>query len=147
VFRSTLLAVAALAVPGTVSGAALAQAANRHDVVTMNANVSFLRVIRVTQAPYKPVAFRIWVKAPVGHHLFVGYKIYDDEGNGVFSGDAGQALVLPYYSTTLTLKWNKVAYDGSRLPKGQHFRVIATASDLDTRQKLFRSSLFGFTLA
>jgi hypothetical protein len=110
-------------------------------------NVSFLRVMRVTQAPYQPVAFRIWVKAPVGHHVFIGYKIYDDRGNGVFSDDAGQPVVLPYYSTSLTLRWKKVAYDGSRLPRGQHFRVIASASDLETKQKLFRSSPFGFTLA
>jgi hypothetical protein len=111
-------------------------------------DVSFVRIIRVTQAPYQPVAFRVWIKAPVGHRIFVGVKIFDVAGNSVYSGKAGEAsYAQPYYSTSLTLKWNKVAYDGSRLPRGQQFRAIAFASDLNTNQKLFRSSPYSFTLA
>jgi hypothetical protein len=53
----------------------------------------------------------------------------------------------PYYSTSLTLKWNKVADDGSRLPRGQGFIAVAFASDLDTSQTLFRSAAYRCVLA
>ena len=52
----------------------------------------------------------------------------------------------PYYSTSLTLKWNKVAYDGSRLPRGKRLQAIAFASDSTTNQPIFRSSPYFFTL-
>ena len=128
---------------------AIAQSADARE-----ANVSFVRVIRVTQQAYQPVAIRIWEKAPVGHQVYVGYKIFDERGRGVYSvtGSSGASspasitIAQPYYSTSLTLKWNKIAYDGSRLPRGQRFQVIAYASDLDTGQKLHASSPYVFTL-
>ena len=117
-------------------------------------NVSFVRVIRVTQQPYQPVAIRIWEKAPVGHRVSVAYKIFDERGRGVYSVTASSGasspayitITQPYYSTSLTMKWNKIAYDGSRLPRGQRFQVIAYAADLDTGQKLRASSPYIFTL-
>lgn len=115
------------------------------------ANVAFLRIIRTTQAPYQPLAFRVWVKAPVNHQVFVAIKIFDMAGHTVYTGNKNSPLeanyTQPYYSTSLTLKWNKVADDGSRLPKGQRFIAVAFASDYDTnQQKLFRSSPYYFTL-
>ena len=118
---------------------------------TGTANVSFLRIIRATQQPYQPVAFRVWVKAPVGHQIFVGVKIFDAQGRSVYAGSRlSTTYTQPYYSTSLTLKWNKVAQDGSRLPRGQRFIAIAAAGDDDsssTQSKIFRSSEFHFTLA
>ena len=113
-------------------------------------NVSFVRVLRVSQAPYQPISIRISIKAPVGHNVYVGFKIFDAAGHGVFSSKNGTTSTAsfrePYYATSLTLRWNKVAYDGSRLPRGQHFGVVAYASDLDTNQRLMPSSVFRFTL-
>jgi hypothetical protein len=113
-------------------------------------NVSFLRIIRATQAPYQPVKFRVWVKAPVNHDIFVAVKIFDTAGHTVYTAQQGSTLqaryMQPYYSTSLTLSWKKVADDGSRLPRGQTFIALAFASDLDTNQELFRSSRFYFTL-
>jgi hypothetical protein len=114
------------------------------------ANVSFLRIIRTTQAPYQPLAFRVWVKAPVNHEIFVAIKIFDSAGHTVYTANKNSPLeanyTQPYYSTSLTLKWNKAADDGSRLPRGQRFIAVAFASDFDTNQRLFRSSPYYFTL-
>jgi hypothetical protein len=135
----------ALAIGVVVAAASPSSGAARQD------NVSFLRIIRVTQEPYQPVAFRVWVKAPVNHHIWVAIKIFDTSGNPVYTpkgaSSPGEAsYVQPYYSTSLTLKWKKFADDGSRLPHGQRFAVLAFASDGDTNQKLFRSSPYYFTL-
>jgi hypothetical protein len=114
-------------------------------------NVSFLRIIRVTQAPYQPVAFRVWVKAPVNHRILVAIKIFDNAGSTVYTATQSSPLEAsysqPYYSTTLTLKWRKVSDDGFRLPRGQGFIAVAFASDIDAGQKLFRSSPYRFTLS
>jgi hypothetical protein len=136
------LAALIVAVVGTASVASTATA--------RPVNVSFLRIIRVTQAPYQPVAFRVWVKAPVNHQIFVAVKIFDTTGHTVYTPDQGSPLqaryTQPYYSTSLTLKWRKVADDRSRLPRGQRFIALAFASDLDSRQNLLRSSPYYFTL-
>jgi hypothetical protein len=113
-------------------------------------DVSFVRIIRVTQAPYQAVKFRVWVKAPVGHDVLLAVKIFDSSGRTVYTPKSGSPTEAryqqPYYSTSLTVKWNKNADDGSRLPRGQSFVALAFATDLGTNQKLFRSSPYRFTL-
>jgi hypothetical protein len=142
-FRGRLIAIAAVACVGASVIAATASA--------RPADVSFVRVIRATQAPYQPVAFRVWVKAPVDHQIMVAIKIFDAAGHTVYTAPgvhspAEAVYSQPYYSSSLTLKWNKVADDGSRLPRGQQLMALAFATDLDTDQKLFRSSPYRFTV-
>jgi hypothetical protein len=86
-----------------------------------------------------------------GHDLYgLGGEPLLASGNTVYSKTPHSPLIVeykqPYYSTSLTLRWNKVADDGSRLPRGQKFVAIALAADLDSHQKGFRSSPFSFTL-
>jgi hypothetical protein len=92
----------------------------------------------------------VWVKAPINHSILVAVKIFDTSGNTVYTANQRSPLeasyTQPYYSTSLTLKWIKIADDGSRLPRGQRFVAVAFAFDLDTNQKLSRSSRYDFTL-
>ena len=123
--------------------------ASAGQAVGQRQSVSSLRVIRVGQNPTYPVAIRVGVQATVGHRLHVGYKIFDDAGHGVYSssGSSSATFKQPYASTALTLRWNKVAYDGSRVSRGEHLRVVAFATDLSAnKQKLYRSSPVAFTL-
>ena len=54
----------------------------------------------------------------------IGLKIFDQHGYGVYSSPtngavnsslASAVITQPYQATSLTLQWNKVAHDGSRL--------------------------------
>lgn len=38
-------------------------------------------MLRVSQQPYQPVSVRIYIKATVGHEIWVGIKIFDTAGH------------------------------------------------------------------
>lgn len=113
--------------------------------------ISLVRILRVTQAPYQPVEVRLWVKAPVGHSIFIAIKVFDATGHVVYTAKQGSVAeadyTQPYYSTSLTLKWNKHADDGSRMPQGQQLILRAYVSDISSGSGLIPSSIYRFTLS
>lgn len=110
-------------------------------------NVSFVRILRVTQAPYNPVVFRVWEKAPVGHQIFVGVNVYLPGSPTRIASISDPGFAQPYYSTSLNVTWNKRGADGSRVPPGTHLIALAYATDLSTgQQRLFPSSAVYFSL-
>jgi len=114
--------------------------------------VAKVKVLRITQQVYQPLAVRIEVRGSVGHTMYVGMKIFDFKGRGVYSPPVGRSspssatYTQPYYDTSLTLRWNKVAYDGSRPPKNHLYYVVAYASDITSNGKLLSSSSYAFDL-
>jgi hypothetical protein len=82
--------------------------------------------------------------------VFVAVKVFDAQGSVVYTARQGSSAeadyTRPYYSTSLTLTWNKRADDGSRLPRGQQFILRAYASDITSGGRLTPSSIYRFTL-
>jgi hypothetical protein len=112
-----------------------------------NSDVSFVRILRVTQAPYNPVVFRVWEKAPVGHEIYVGVNVYLPGSPTRIATISDPRFAQTYYSTSLNVTWNKRGADGSRVPPGTRLIARAYATDLSTgQQQLFPSSIVYFSL-
>lgn len=94
--------------------------------------IGYVKVLRVTQEPYKPVEFRMAVKAPVGLTVSVGYKIFDTRGRAVYH-EMKESFTQPYQHTSLTLRWRKRGYDGIIPPGGRTYYVVPFAGDLEDR--------------
>lgn len=113
--------------------------------------IGYVKVLRVTQEPYKPVEFRMAIKAPVALTVTVGYKIFDARGRAVYH-EMKESFTQPYQHTSLTLRWRKRGYDGLVPPRGRTYYVVPFAGDLEDRDgddsagKLVRGRRVAFIL-